>query len=486
MFNLLKDPWIQVYQNNETKKIGLFDLFKNMEQIEDIIGTIVEKIAVIRLLLCITQAALDGPKNEKDYEKCKNRIQNSSLCYLKKWEKSFDLYGSFLQVSDLKKIVLNSNKGLKTIIFERAEGDQHTLFDLKSRDRNKKLELTPEKIAMSLLTYQIFVPGGFLKVLGVTSGLGSIPVNILLTIIQGKNLLETVYFNLISKDKMLEDKKEFGKPIWEFNIKNNLIKNPEKWKLYPSRSYLYNLVPLSRSIYIEENKPDFYMADGIRIEKNKFVTLYRDPMGTTYLNKNKLSSYLLIDPDKASWRSLQSILSNGKNGGKGAYALSNLFYLKKNKLIQKINILTGGLSCNKAKIIDFCEWSYSVDLSMCEELPIILYEELIDNANFFAGRIKEALDIYRKVSNQQKSFCDSLKNQALRTYWGILESRSNELIKSICTCYVPPIKKEKCDWWKILVKNEATKAFETACNKNILYNPKAYVQALNFLRKDKK
>lgn len=61
----------------------------------------------MRLLLCITQAALDGPKSEVEWQDCQQLIQPSIRDYLEKWQPAFELLGDrerFLQVAKIAKI----------------------------------------------------------------------------------------------------------------------------------------------------------------------------------------------------------------------------------------------------------------------------------------------------------------------------------------------------------------------------------------------
>ena len=81
--NLVDDSWIPViFQNGDTKKVSLTDVFKQGKNIRDLAVNPVQRISLMRLLICITQAALDGPEDEKGWVGCKDRMAEASLRYL--------------------------------------------------------------------------------------------------------------------------------------------------------------------------------------------------------------------------------------------------------------------------------------------------------------------------------------------------------------------------------------------------------------------
>lgn len=64
--NLVKDPWIPVVMQDGTPElVSLRDVFAKGEEIADLAANPCQRIALMRLLICIAQAALDGPKDEE-------------------------------------------------------------------------------------------------------------------------------------------------------------------------------------------------------------------------------------------------------------------------------------------------------------------------------------------------------------------------------------------------------------------------------------
>lgn len=87
-FNLIDQPWIPVTDATGVQRlVGLRELYETAEQLKDLSAGPPQRISIIRLLLCITQAALNGgeggPQNEEEWEeKTYDRIVPESLAYL--------------------------------------------------------------------------------------------------------------------------------------------------------------------------------------------------------------------------------------------------------------------------------------------------------------------------------------------------------------------------------------------------------------------
>jgi CRISPR system Cascade subunit CasA len=88
--NLTTDPWIPAVRADGTRDLfSLQGLFANAHELGDLAVKPHERIALMRLLLCIAQAALDGPEDESAWEQCGPLIQPRVREYLKKMEPLF-------------------------------------------------------------------------------------------------------------------------------------------------------------------------------------------------------------------------------------------------------------------------------------------------------------------------------------------------------------------------------------------------------------
>src|ERR1044072_9790735 len=106
--NLTTDPWIPVvWANDHPGAVSLCDAFAQGTDIRDLAVRPHERIAVMRLLICIAQAALDGPADHDEWKACRTKIVTAARDYLKRWQKAFELFGHgqrFLQMDGLKRV----------------------------------------------------------------------------------------------------------------------------------------------------------------------------------------------------------------------------------------------------------------------------------------------------------------------------------------------------------------------------------------------
>ena len=105
--NLTTEPWIPtVWNDGEFRMVSLSDVFAHGEEVSDLAVRPPERVSLMRLLICVAHAALDGPANREDWQTCRTKIAPCALDYLRRWGAAFDLFGSaqrYLQVSGLEK-----------------------------------------------------------------------------------------------------------------------------------------------------------------------------------------------------------------------------------------------------------------------------------------------------------------------------------------------------------------------------------------------
>src|SRR5271166_5891727 len=84
--NLTIDPWISVVQSDGSSELlSLQGLFAQAHELHDLAVKPHERVALMRLLLCITQASLNGPEYESDWQDSLQSIQPRAREYLEKW-----------------------------------------------------------------------------------------------------------------------------------------------------------------------------------------------------------------------------------------------------------------------------------------------------------------------------------------------------------------------------------------------------------------
>ncbi len=238
--NLIIDPWIPAVRANGRRELfSLQDLFAQAQELHDLAVKPHERVALMRLLLCITQAALDGPADETEWQNCQPLIQRRVRDYLEKWGGVFELFGEgqrFLQFSNLRAGNESDEGNAATKLdLTLATGNNSTLFDnLAGEDRT----LQSARSAINLLTFQCFAPGGRIGVAKwngkETAGKGSsnhapcTPSSMVHTLMLGQNLLETIHQNLLTRESVTDSygPNGWGIPAWELPVEKRAKTRP--------------------------------------------------------------------------------------------------------------------------------------------------------------------------------------------------------------------------------------------------------------------
>jgi CRISPR system Cascade subunit CasA len=87
-FNLVDEPWLPVTlvpgfpdtaARGAAPRVSLREAFEFGDQIVDLRCYAHERIALMRLLICIAQRALNGPETEEDWQTCRARLANDAV-----------------------------------------------------------------------------------------------------------------------------------------------------------------------------------------------------------------------------------------------------------------------------------------------------------------------------------------------------------------------------------------------------------------------
>lgn len=167
--NLVEKPWIPIVTMEGGKtEASLRDIFHSGNGYADLAVRPHERVALMRLLICIAQAALDGPENFSQWDKVPEILPGKAEAYLKNWQKYFELFDTeqpFLQIAKLiapkqeKEGVLKKLPATCVMNFSLASGNNTTLFDHRGNDDEVR-PLPEAQLALHLVTFQNFAPGG--------------------------------------------------------------------------------------------------------------------------------------------------------------------------------------------------------------------------------------------------------------------------------------------------------------------------------------
>jgi CRISPR system Cascade subunit CasA len=468
--NLIGDPWIPVvYENGESKPVGLKQLFEDAEQIRDLAVNPPQRVALMRLMLCIVQAALDGPEDEADWKTCKDRIIPESLGYLATRMDKFELYGErpFLQVAALTA----EKRAGQDKLFETSVGDS-PLF-LETRASDGRMFSDAEK-ALALLVFQNFSAGGKTGQ-SVWEGKHSEATfatpcfNRLFLFLRGANLLDSLWLNLVPTCRNQPKK---GLPVWD------QMPGGESDAIAFENAYettLGRMVPLSRLVRLSPvpNKPSCIIGP----VPKKYVfsndpSAFREPHLTLRLSKKNEHYYMEVKPLKHIWRELGCLLCLGNQTE--SFPALNLPNLPDSGL-DELDVWCGGLArgAQAAKIFDAAEWNFCLPVSMLGEATISKYEKGVAYANRGEGALKGAVSEYAKL---MKVVGGSYSGSAGRNYWSKLDADSPLLVKIACDS------KRGLDDWRKQVFAAMNRAFEQVCPHETPRQIQAFAQARCFLK----
>lgn len=419
--NVAFDPWIPVVTTTGERKLAsLYAVLAEGEKFADLAVRPHERVALMRLFLCVAHAALKGPKDYPEWCEVPKRLSGEVLKYLTDWKDSFELFhekNPWLQVAELK--ILPSDMGndaddekgwstLNKLCFTRASGNNSTLFDHASNG-GVLTEYTTEEIALNLLTFQnFFVAGG-----KASSRLwGNVEMknppnpkggpcsgkSILFTFLRDKNILESIHLNLNTYEdlKLLygDSGDWLGKPIWEMPIKfpidDEAIANA-------TQTHIGRLVPQTRILRVNEDRKRVLLGAGFlypkfQDEKNTFSP---DLFATTVLDSNGERELLSARPDSSVWRELHSLTVRGKSASgsnRGPFCLQNI------PDANSCDIIVNAMMTNPkqaAEIVDFIESVFHIPIRLRTHEGAIAYESEVKKSESWASRLGWAIEVYR-------------------------------------------------------------------------------------------
>jgi CRISPR system Cascade subunit CasA len=490
--NLTTDAWIPIVRNDgKPGTVSLREAFEHGHEIQDLAVRPHERIALMRLLICIAQAALDGPADYGDWKTCRPLIVPSALAYLERWRHAFELFGNgerFLQVSNLKKPASKSNgddidEGNSTskLDLALATGNNTTLLDNAG---GSERSFGDPQIALMLLAFQCYSPCGTIGVAlwngSPTLGWSSYPKvkpgqsthapclsgNILHSYLRGSNLLDSLHSNLITKEQVKGfcGHDAWGKPLWESMPSNATDKGAVR---NATASYLGRLVPLSRTILLADDRRSISLSNGLEYPSYPEWREASATIVTRSVKKQPTRVALPASLDKDTWRELHALtvisVDKGTNGG--PVALRNL------TTDADFDLWVGGLvAAGNGKLVDSTESVFHVPVAMLTETSQMVYEKGVRLASSTAFRLMQAVSVYHKelgdnldrpeMNNRRRQ----IQSNAAGQFWTDIEHAVPCLLE---VAAAPQSLGLKSDWrktaWGQSVWRAARTAYEHAC-----------------------
>ncbi|MEO8909455.1 MAG: type I-E CRISPR-associated protein Cse1/CasA [Gemmatimonadaceae bacterium] len=456
--NLAFDSWIPVVTTTGERRVAsLTEVLDGGDGLVDLAVRPHERVALMRLLICVAQAALDGPASDYDPpEATMARLPGAARGYLEKWRDDFELFHPqrpFLQRADITKPAKSNKKGADAepdltptskLDFALATGANTTLFDHGGAGGHPRA-FTPAQLALTLLTFQNFSPGGTIAQVfwrGVQSSKSSnhapcTPGAMLHGFVRRENLYASICANLLSKalvSRIYGKADAWGIPIWERPPANGTdtpaIANA-------TSTYLGRLVPMSRLIRLDSDGDFMMLGNGLEYPSYGKGGM-REPSATEVAKKDGTGRALLGARDKAVWRELHSLSLARRNDVGGALTLLNVLDNA------SFDYWLGAFITNQnAAVVDVVESVFHVPARMLGEPGHHAYRDGVEYAERVAGHLNWAVEIYRqqvdggwqgrlKMAGPKKwDLLRQLHANAARHYWTTLETRRELLLRHV-------------------------------------------------------
>ena len=460
-FNLTSAPWIPVrWLDGRSTSVSLHELFADAAQIADLAVPPHERISILRLLVCITQAAHGAPETSDDWHGWDDGLESSVAEYLTKWKEHFQLMGDdsrFLQ-SPIKD---DKDYPVAQMVFHFATGNTPTLLD---HDGDDDRELPPAFIARALLVYQNHFVGGSLasKVKGNGPSLKALH-----SLLIGSNLRETVILNCIDQETIHPG--ILGKPVWEGGGKSDYLA-----RLAPSPCKLW-LVKKGQRICIDQGTIyDEYESAAIRETSSTIIIGKRGGVETKVL--------LRASPGKGIWRDLHCITVIQKGELHAPLTFRSHIQAQDDGLV---SFWSGELiKAKDAKILDAVESVFTVPFQLFTPAGQDRYQKGVKFSEEMSNRIYGAVKTYSATLKQESGPTESAK----RHFWNTLDQQSEillSLLKNLGTAADPMGAAnfgEARDPWTVAVRAAADAAYEHTCPRGNPRQYEAYAAGLRVLR----
>lgn len=501
--NLTTGEWIPVVrEDGRADKVSLSDIFSQGDRIRDLAVQPHERIALMRLLICIAQAALDGPKDHADWKQCLARLPDAGATYLKRWENAFELLGDgkrFLQVPNVVPTPTSANDLplVSKLDIRLATGSTSTLFDNAG---GQPRSFTPEQQSLMLLAFQSFSSAGTLsecfwsghqtKKSGKTApGLADRMVHTFL--LDRTSLLRTIWLNLLSQEQ-LRGKQDWGVPVWEAMPRSeddmSAVNNA-------TLTYLGRLTPVSRSVRL--------MDDGVRMIWGSALAYpsnseWRDSAATYYVvrgqNGDEERRLLKASVGRSLWRELWAVSVVARTGREligGPLAMENAAEMKGVDVFCGAVIYEGAKS---TKLREIAESILHIPEPMFADKGQRLYREGVGCAEHWVRRLQRAVSACRRALKDELDAAAVrkrgvlVKSKAALHYWTAVEQevpRLLDLVSDPTPLYPDDAAKAKWDatpWGRALAR-AARAAYDLACPHETPRQMKAYAEGLRALFK---
>ncbi|EKD82100.1 MAG: hypothetical protein ACD_39C01486G0005 [uncultured bacterium] len=522
--NVAFDPWIPVVTaSGKPELASLHAVLAEGEKYVDLAVRPHERVALMRLLICVAHAALEGPKDYFEWCEVPRKLPEASEKYLKDWKDSFDLFHEekpWLQVKDLTG---EKTSPVALLDFELATGNNSTLFDHGGQLSCRNVE--PARLALNLLTFLNFSSGGGAPIAQwqttKTSQVGNpdapcLSQSMAHCLLRGKSVAETIHLNLPTYEQVgetykafkINKKKEFdyseirfGRPVWEL-----FPASPDYGQdrvMNASRTYLGRLVPISRWIRFIHNSDQMFCCNGFKYETYK-EGFAAEPTAAVREVKSKDKKgvevkerrVVKVDPAKALWRELTALfVKRTADGLGGPFAMQNAPH------DSEFDFHVCAITRDQASMDIALESVFHITPAFRNHFPQYQTEVIGDakviGAEGYSRKLRWAIEDYRNAidadwksrvkrtqAKEQNALRDRLAQKAFLAYWTKVEMNLHLLITHIEAVGSDDAVPTRDSWRKMLF-TAACEAYAGACGQETPRQLRAYAKGFQKLKAEK-
>lgn len=432
-FNLIDRNWIKVL--GRAAPVSLREVLSDPE-LKKLGGDPVEKIVVTRLLLAIAHAALEIPDEDAWHRLDDRTLSAEVLTYLERWHDRFDLFGEkpFLQFPQLDKgnvlamgtTSVNVASGNKTVLtgWQRA-GAYHAADCAYALLRQSCYGCGGKRYDNDL----VLSPGYDRKSAAGKGGTLLGYIGYLHALLLGRNLLETIRFNLLTAAEvagMAVFTGGIGRPFWEAM--------PEGENCGRSREYLTTyqgeLFPLDKFLLL---RPDgIVMTDGIAYPNHKSGLI--DP-GVTFRQEKSDVKAVWASTAKRPWRELPSLLmflDSAKSMRMPYFVSCGIAKLRQSDA-GDVALWTGGMqvSSNSGEQYlsgrnDLVESEFELAVDRLAEPEFKYFCSLMEELNRYSAIVYKAIAGYYQELNLEQG--GGIASEASSAFWEMAETQAQRCL----------------------------------------------------------
>ncbi|MEW6440776.1 MAG: type I-E CRISPR-associated protein Cse1/CasA [bacterium] len=502
--NVAFDSWIPVVTTTgEQNLTSLCDVLAEGRQYADLAVRPHERVALMRLLLCVSHAGLDGPRDYDEWRHVPSRLPEAVREYLSKWKESFELFHPtrpWLQVAGLEKngdgpasdLLIRGWTLVSKLNFSFATGNNTTLLDHAGLAADRTFEIGETLLWM--LTFQCFSPGGLIaqvywnsRVTGKSSkDAPCVQASMIHAFLRGATVQETIHLNLPTHEdiRLIYGDRAIGKPVWEMMPASMedaaAVDNA-------TATYVGRLVPMTRLIRLDPFGARMLLGDGLVYPV--FASGFPPEPSATVMTrrrggKDEERALLSYRPSEAIWRELPAMVVKRNAGGLGGpLCLGSL------RDGEDCDLVAAALARDRAKatILDSTESVFHVPSRLRSSEGAAAYESEVKTAENLASRLGWAVETYRQETDQgwegrlkaagpgKGELKAKLRSLAATHFWTTVERNVPLLmahVQAVGTEAADPTRKA----WRKMLTAAALESFRAACGQSTPRQMRAFAK----------